>query len=152
MFRSLINHHQVEITTIIIKNKDVNDNNFVNLCLTSDLSCNYYYYYYYYYCSTALCWALAPFLVLYTVGRTPRTGHQSVARPISTHRTAKHRINTHNTDIHALSGIRNHDPRVRASEESSCFRPLGHCDWPSNYINTQIVLVHYTCGGLFWKR
>jgi hypothetical protein len=38
----------------------------------------------------------------------------------------KHRINT---DIHALSGIRTHDPRVWASECSSCLRPLGHCDW-----------------------
>jgi hypothetical protein len=29
----------------------------------------------------------------------------------------KHRINAH-TDIHALSGIRNHDPRVQASEDT----------------------------------
>jgi hypothetical protein len=32
----------------------------------------------------------------------------------------KHRINAHNTDIHALSGIRIHDPSIRASEDSSC--------------------------------
>jgi hypothetical protein len=35
----------------------------------------------------------------------------------------KHRINAH-TNIHALSGIRTHDPRVRAREDNSC----GHCD------------------------
>jgi hypothetical protein len=34
----------------------------------------------------------------------------------------KHRINAHNTDIHALSGIRTHDPSVRASEDSSCLK------------------------------
>jgi hypothetical protein len=39
----------------------------------------------------------------------------------------KHRINAF-TDIHALSGIRTHDPRVRASKESSCHRPSGYCD------------------------
>jgi hypothetical protein len=42
----------------------------------------------------------------------------------------KHRINAHNTDIHALSGIRTDDPSVRASEDSSCLRPRGHCDSP----------------------
>jgi hypothetical protein len=36
----------------------------------------------------------------------------------------KHRINAH-TDIHALSGIRTQDPGVRASEDSSFFRPRG---------------------------
>jgi hypothetical protein len=39
----------------------------------------------------------------------------------------KHIINSH-TDIHALSGIRTHDPNVRASEYSSCLRPRDHCD------------------------
>jgi hypothetical protein len=39
----------------------------------------------------------------------------------------KHRINAH-TDIHALSGIRTHDPSVRAGEDSSCLSPRDHCD------------------------
>jgi hypothetical protein len=39
----------------------------------------------------------------------------------------KHRINVY-TNIHALIGIRTHDPSVRASEDSSCLRPRGHCD------------------------
>jgi hypothetical protein len=47
------------------------------------------------------------FLFLYTVSRTPWTGDQPVARPLPTHR-----INAHNTNIHALSGIRTHDPNV----------------------------------------
>jgi hypothetical protein len=38
------------------------------------------------------------------------------------------RINAHNTDIHALNGIRTHDPSVRAGEDGSCRRPRGHCD------------------------
>jgi hypothetical protein len=32
------------------------------------------------------------------------------------------------TDIHALSGIRTHDPSIRAIEDGSCLRPRGH--WP----------------------
>jgi hypothetical protein len=43
----------------------------------------------------------------------------------------KHRVNPH-TDIHDLSGIRNHDPSVRAGEDSWCLRPSGHCD-PRKY-------------------
>jgi hypothetical protein len=39
----------------------------------------------------------------------------------------KHRVNAY-TDIHALSGIRTHDPSIRASEAISCLRPRGHCD------------------------
>jgi hypothetical protein len=31
-----------------------------------------------------------------------------------------------NTDIHAWSGIRTHDPSVRAGEDGSCVRPRGH--------------------------
>lgn len=30
--------------------------------------------------------------------------------------------------IHSLSGIRNLDPRIRASEYSSRLRPRGHCE------------------------
>jgi hypothetical protein len=37
----------------------------------------------------------------------------------------KHRINA---DIHALSGIRTHDPSFRASEDSSYLRQGGHYD------------------------
>jgi hypothetical protein len=44
----------------------------------------------------------------------------------------KHRIKAH-TDIQALSGIGTHDSNVRASEDSSCVRPRGHCDRPSAF-------------------
>jgi hypothetical protein len=53
-------------------------------------------------------------------------------RKASTHThnntNTKYKINAHNTDIHALSGIRTHDPSVRANEDSPCLRPRGHCD------------------------
>jgi hypothetical protein len=42
----------------------------------------------------------------------------------------KQRINSHNTDIHALSGIRTHNPSIRESEDSLRLRPRGHCDRP----------------------
>jgi hypothetical protein len=40
------------------------------------------------------------------------------------------RINAHNTNIHALSGIRTHDPGVRTVEDSSRLRPRGHSGRP----------------------
>jgi hypothetical protein len=46
--------------------------------------------------------------------------------------TGQHRQNKriHISNIHALSGIRTHDPSVRASEESSWLRSRGYCDRP----------------------
>jgi hypothetical protein len=46
----------------------------------------------------------------------------------------KHRINVH-TDIHALSGIRTHDPSVRANEDISCRRPRSHCDRHNSWLH-----------------
>jgi hypothetical protein len=69
------------------------------------------------------------FLILYAVGRTPWTGDQPVARSLYLHTAQhKHSINAYNTDIYSLCGIRTHDPNVRASEDSSRYRPRGHCD------------------------
>jgi hypothetical protein len=50
----------------------------------------------------------------------------------------KHRINAH-TDIHALSGIRNQDPRVRAGEDSLCLKPRCHGERRTYHINKQIT-------------
>jgi hypothetical protein len=63
---------------------------------------------------------------LYTVGRTPWTEDQPVARSLPAHRTAQ--TPNKRTDIHASSGIRTHDPSVREGEDSSCLRPRCHCD------------------------
>jgi hypothetical protein len=65
----------------------------------------------------------------YTGGRTPWTSDQLVARPLpkqKTTQTQNKRIHTPN--IYALSGIRTHDPSVRASEDSSFLRPRCYCD------------------------
>jgi hypothetical protein len=61
-------------------------------------------------------------------GKTPWTSDQFVARPLPKHRTTQPQ--NKRTDIHALSGIRTHNPSVRASEDSSCLRPRGHRDRP----------------------
>jgi hypothetical protein len=77
-------------------------------------------------------WPLFQFLNLYRVGRTTWTGiRPSLGRYLHTEQT--------HTDIHASSGIRNHDPSTRAGEDGSCLRPfhsfldherlLFHCDW-----------------------
>jgi hypothetical protein len=68
-----------------------------------------------------------------TEGRTPWTGDQLVEKPLPKHRQYKHRktrAHTHTPNIHALSGIRTLDPGFRASEDSTCPRPLGYCDRP----------------------
>jgi hypothetical protein len=53
-----------------------------------------------------------------TVGRTPWTGDQFVARPLPLHKHRKTHTHTHTLNIHALSGIRTHGPGFRASEDS----------------------------------
>jgi hypothetical protein len=68
------------------------------------------------------------FVIIFTqtVGLLGRVISPSQGRYLHTGQH-KHRINAH-TDIHALSGIRTHDPSFRASEDSSCLKPRGHCD------------------------
>jgi hypothetical protein len=51
-------------------------------------------------------------VILHTVSMTPLTGDQPVARPLRTHRTAQ--TQNKRTHIHTSSGIRTHDPSVRA--------------------------------------
>jgi hypothetical protein len=59
----------------------------------------------------------------FTVGRTP------VARPLPKQRTTQtQNKRIHTPNIHALSGIRTHDPSVRAREDSSYLRPRSYCD------------------------
>jgi hypothetical protein len=85
-------------------------------------------------------WDMAAFQFpdLFTIGRTPSTSDQPVARALP-----KHRANT-NTEKHiyipnirALSGIRTHDHSVRASEDSSCFRPLGYSDRRTYHVSPE---------------
>jgi hypothetical protein len=82
-------------------------------------------------------WLYSPFLDLHlffsfliqcTFDRTSWTGEQSVARPLSAHRTTHiHRINAPRHGC-LSDGIRTHDCSIRAGEESSCLRPRGNCD------------------------
>jgi hypothetical protein len=53
------------------------------------------------------------------------------------------------TDIHALSGIRTHDPSVRGSEDNLCLRPRGHCDWHKRTMpgNKSAVIVQAQTAG-----
>jgi hypothetical protein len=62
-------------------------------------------------------WPLFQFLDFYTVGRTPWTGDEPVARPLPAHRIAQ----TQNKQ-NASSGIRTHDASFRVGEESSYLR------------------------------
>jgi hypothetical protein len=53
----------------------------------------------------------------------------------------KYRINAYK-GIHALSGIRTHDPRVWADEDSSCL----HCDRPQNIYFFKFPILFLTIG------
>jgi hypothetical protein len=65
----------------------------------------------------------------FTDGRTPWTSDQLIARPLPKHRTTQtQNKHTHTPNIHALCGIRTHDPGFRAREDSSCLRSLGYRD------------------------
>jgi hypothetical protein len=58
----------------------------------------------------------------FTDGRTPWTSDQLVARPPPKHRAPQtQNKHIHIPNIHALCGIRTHDPGFRASEDSACF-------------------------------
>jgi hypothetical protein len=61
------------------------------------------------------------FLILYTVGRAYWTGDRPIAK------TLLPTQNNTNTNIHTSQGIRNHHLSVRAGENSSCLKLLGHC-------------------------
>jgi hypothetical protein len=66
---------------------------------------------------------------LFTIGRTPWTSDQPITVPLPKHRTAQtQNKHIYTRNIHDLSGIRTHDHSVRASEHSSCLRPLGYRD------------------------
>jgi hypothetical protein len=63
------------------------------------------------------------------IRRTPWASDHLVAKPLPKHRTTQtQKKHIHIPNIHALSVIRTHDPSVRASEDSLCFRPRGYCD------------------------
>jgi hypothetical protein len=60
-----------------------------------------------------------------TVGLIGRVNSLSQGHCLNTGRH-KHRINTLN--IHALGGIRTHDPSIQTTEDSTWLRPRGYCD------------------------
>jgi hypothetical protein len=65
----------------------------------------------------------------FTDGRTPWTSDHLVARPLPKHRTTQtQNKHIHIPNIHALCGIRTHDPGFRASEDSTCLRLFGYSD------------------------
>jgi hypothetical protein len=71
---------------------------------------------------------ISQFLGHFTDGRTPWTGEQPVARNLPIQRTTQTEKNAHTPNIHALNGIRTHDPGFRASEYSTCLRLRAYCD------------------------
>jgi hypothetical protein len=81
-----------------------------------------------------------------TVGLLGRVISPSQGRYLHTGQH-KHRINAY-TDIHALSGIRTHDPSVRAIEDTICLRLRGHCD--RRFEKLQAVKLRICHSGIRW--
>jgi hypothetical protein len=78
---------------------------------------------------------LFSFVSFFTDGGTPLTSDQLVARPLPKHRTTQtQNKRIHTPNIHALSGIRTHDPSVRVSEDSSHLRLRGYCDRQETFV------------------
>jgi hypothetical protein len=71
-----------------------------------------------------------------TVGRTPWTGDQLVARPLPVHKHRKTHTHTQTLNIHAPSAIWTFGPGFWASEDSARLRPLGYHD--------RLVLFNYS--------
>jgi hypothetical protein len=72
-----------------------------------------------------------------TVGLLGRVISPSQGRYLHT-RQHKHRMDAH-TNIRALSGIRTHNPSVRANEDSSCLRPHGHSHRQNLKYHTELL-------------
>jgi hypothetical protein len=49
---------------------------------------------------------------------------------------------TQTLNIHALSGIRTHDPGFRASKDSTCIRPIGYRDLRMGKVHDKIEALH----------
>jgi hypothetical protein len=80
----------------------------------------------------------------FTDSRTPWTSDQLVARPLSKHRTTQtQNKHIHTPTIHALCGIRTHDPRFRGSEDSSCLRQLSYRDRPTAIYAWKLLCTKY---------
>jgi hypothetical protein len=97
----------------------------LSVCLSVCLPvCLSVYVYISIYGSRALCWSLAAFSVSWYFIQSV----ELLARGSARRKAVTYTQNNTNTDIHASSGIRNHDPSVQAGEDSSYLRPRGHCD------------------------
>jgi len=62
---------------------------------------------------------------LQALGRNLWAYGHSITRPLSTYENTTLKLRTY---VHASSGIRTHDPSVRAMHDSTCPKRLRHCD------------------------
>jgi hypothetical protein len=97
-------------------------------------------------CLYSLFFSFVIFLTL-TVRLLGRVTSPSQGRYLHTEQH-KDRKNAH-TDIHALSGIRTHDPSVRASEDRSCLRSRVHRDRLSHVYMP--IMLKTSCDFRMWS-
>jgi hypothetical protein len=73
-------------------------------------------------------WTLFEFLILYTVGGTLGRGKSPSQALTYTQYSTNTNTNTHTQPSMPEVGFVNPGPSIRASEDSLCPSPLGHCD------------------------
>jgi hypothetical protein len=94
---------------------------------------------------TALCWApVSSFVIFFRHGRTYWRSDQPVARPLPTHRTTQTQNKRPHKHPMPLSGIRTHDPSVRASHCDRHFLLLG----PDIFLSTSFRTPAVPCSSL----
>jgi hypothetical protein len=91
---------------------------------------------------------ISQFLDHFTDCRNPWTGGQLVVKPLPKHRTTQtQNKHIHIPNIHALCGIRTHDPGFQASEDSACLRQHDYRDRQIHYRVQKIKKTEE-----FWSR
>jgi hypothetical protein len=103
-------------------------------------------FYHWLYSTLGICLLTFQFHNHCTDGRTPWTSDQLVARPLPKHRTTQtQNKHIHLPNIHAICRIRTHDPGFRASENSTCLKPLGYRDRQLHQYKTNKQICYYVC-------
>jgi hypothetical protein len=87
-------------------------------------------------------WSLFSFLILCTVGKTPWTEDQSVARPLPIRRTTRTQNKHTQTSMPRVGFEAWMSVCVWVGEDCSCLRlrPCGHCDWLFSFLHTVKII------------
>jgi hypothetical protein len=90
---------------------------------------------------------LYSFLILHTVGRTPWTGDQPVARPLSIHSTTQTRNKCTQTSMPWVG----FEPRTQLFERAKTLHALGRAATVNGTRITGVIYIKWRCNDLKWN-